>query len=205
MSYCLWHHGLQHTGIPVHHQLPEHAQTYFHQVGDAIQPSHLLLLPSVFPSIMISSSESVLRIRWPKYWSFSFSISLSNEHSGLITFRNDWFDLLAVQGTFKCLLQYHSSKASIPWCSAFFIVQLSCVYMTTGKTIALTRRTFVSKVMALLFNMLSRLVIAFLPRSKASFNFMAAVTICNDFGAQENNVCHSFHFFPHLFARKWWD
>ena len=141
-----------------------------------------LLLPSIFPSIRVFSNESTLLMRWPKYWSFSFSISPSKEHPGLISLRMDWLDLLAVQGALKCLLQYHSSKASILWRSAFFIVQLSCVYMTTGKTIALTRRTFVSKVMALLFNMLSRLVIAFLPRSKASFNFMAAVTICSDFG-----------------------
>ena len=118
----------------------------------------LLLLPSTFPSIRVFSSESVLRIRWPKYWSFSFSISPSNEYSGLISFRIDWLDLLGVQGTLKSLLQHHSPKASILWHSAFFIVQLSHPYMTTGKTIALTRRTFVGKVMSLLFNMLSRLV-----------------------------------------------
>ena len=126
----------------------------------------LLLLPSIFRSIRVSSNESVLCIRWPKYWSFSFSISLSNEYSGLISFRIDWLDLLAVQGTLNSLLQHHSSKASILQCSAFFIVQISHLYMTTGKTIALTIWTFVSKVMSLLFNMLSRLVIAFLPRSK---------------------------------------
>ena len=125
----------------------------------------LLLLPSIFPSIRVFSHESVLHIRWPKYWSFSFGISPSNEYSGLISFRMDWLDLLAVQGTLKSLLQHHSSKTSILWCSAFFIVQLSHPYMTTGKTIALTRRTFVGKVMSLLFNMLSRLVITFLPRS----------------------------------------
>ena len=125
----------------------------------------LLLLPSVFPSIRVFSNESVLHIRWPKYWSFSFSIGPSNEHPGLISFRMDWLDLLAVQGTLKSLPQHHSSKASI-WRSAFFIVQLSHPYMTTGKTIALTRQTFVGKVMSLLFNMLSRLVITFLPRSK---------------------------------------
>ena len=134
--------------------------------------SHLILchplhlLPSVFPSIRVFSSESALCIRWPKYWSFSFNISPSNEHSGLISFRVDWLDLLGGQGTLKSLLQHHSSKASILLCSAFFIVQVSHPYMTTGKTIALTRRTFVVKVMSLLFNMLSRLVIAFLPRSK---------------------------------------
>ena len=126
----------------------------------------LLLLPSIFPSIRVFSNEPTLHVRWPKYWSFSFSISLSNEHPGLISFRMDWLDLLAVQGTLKSLLQHHSSKASVLWCSAFFIVQLSHPYMTTGKTIALTRWTFVGKVMSLLFNMLSRLVIAFLSRSK---------------------------------------
>ena len=126
----------------------------------------LLLLPSVFPSIRVFSNESALCMRWPRYWSFSFSISPSNEHPGLISFRMDWLDLLAVQGTLKNLLQPHSSKASILLHSAFFIVQLSHPYMTTGKTIALTRQTFVGKVMSLLFNMLSSLVIAFLPRSK---------------------------------------
>ena len=126
----------------------------------------LLLLPSIVPSIRVFSSESALHIRWPKYWGFSINISPSNEHPGLISFRMDWLDLLAVQGTLKSLLQHHNSKASILQCSAFFIVQLSHPYMTTGKTIALTRRTFVDKVMSLLFNMLSRLVITFLPRSK---------------------------------------
>ena len=126
----------------------------------------LLLLPSIFPSIRVFSNESVLHIRWPKYWSFSFSISASNEYLGLISFRMDWLYLLAVQGTLKSLLQYHSSKASILWCSAFFIVQLSHPYMTTGKTIALTRQTFGGKIMSLLFNMLSRLLKTFLPRSK---------------------------------------
>ena len=126
----------------------------------------LLLLPSIFPRIRVFSNESALHIRWPKYWSFSFNISPSNEHSGLISFRIDWLDLLAVQGTLKSLLQHHSSKASILWHSAFFIVQLSHPYMTTRKTIALTRQTFFGKVMSLLFNVLSRLVIAFLPRSK---------------------------------------
>ena len=126
----------------------------------------LLLLPSIFPSIRVFSKESVLRIRWPKCWSFSLSISPSNEHSGLISFRLDWLDLLTVQGTFKSILQHHSSKASILWHSAFFIVQLLYPYMTTGKTTALTRWTFVDKVMSLLCNMLSRLLITFLPRSK---------------------------------------
>ena len=126
----------------------------------------LLLLTSIFPSIRVFSNELALHIRWPKCWSFSFSISPSNEHPELISFRKDWLDLLAVQGTLTSLLQCHSSKASILQCSAFFIIQLSHPYMTTGKTIALTRRTFVGKVMSLLFNMLSRLVITFLPRSK---------------------------------------
>ena len=127
---------------------------------------HPLLLPSIFPSTRVFSNKSALHIRKPKYWSFSFSISPSNEYSGLISFRMDWLDLLAVQGTLKSLLQHHSSKASILWRSAFFIVQLSHPYMTTGRTIALTRWTFVDKVMSLFFNMLSRLVITFLPRSK---------------------------------------
>ena len=129
----------------------------------------LLLPPSIFPSIRVFSKESALHIRWPKYWSFSFNISPSNEHPGLISFRMDWLDLLAVQWTLKSLLQHHRSKASILWCSAFFIAQLSHPYMTTGKTIALTRQTFVEKVMSLLLNMLSRLVITFLPRSKHIF------------------------------------
>ena len=140
---------------------------------ESVMPSNQLMLcrplfltPPIFPSIRVFSNESTLCIRWPKYWSFSFSVSPSNEHPGLISFRMDWFDLLAVQGTLKSLLQHHSSKALILWCSAFFIVQLSHSYMTTGKTIVLTRQTFVGKVMSLLFNMLSRLVITFLPRSK---------------------------------------
>ena len=157
-------------GLPVHHQLLESTQTYVHRVCDAIQPSHPLSSPSppasIFPSIRVLSNESALRIRWPKYWSFSFNISPSNEHPGLISFKMDWLDLLAVQGTLKSLLQHHSSKASILWCSAFFVVQLSHLYMTTGKTISLTRWTFVGKVMPLLFNVLSRLVITFLPRSQ---------------------------------------
>ena len=157
-------------GLPVHHQLPESIQTCVRRVGDAIQPSRLLSSPSP-PALNLSqhqglSKESALRIRWRKYRSFSFSISPSNEHPGLISFRMDWLDLLAVQGTLKSLLQYHSSKASILQRSAFFIVQLLHPYMTTGKTIALTRQTFVDKVMSLLFNTLSRLAITFHPRSK---------------------------------------
>ena len=155
----------------------------------------LLLLPSIFLSIRAFSNELTLCIRWPKYWSFSFNISPSNEYPGLISFRMDWLDLLAVQGTLKSFLQHRSLKASILQCSAFFIVQLLHPYMTTGKTIALTSWTFVGKVMSLLFNMLSRFVIAFLPRSKR-LNFMAAVTICSDFGDPQNKVCHCFHCFP---------
>ena len=148
-------------GLPVHHQLPEFTQTHIHRVGDAIQPSHplssLLLLPPIPPSIRVFSNESTLRMRWPKYWSFSFSLSPSKEHPGPISFKMDWLDLLAVQGTRKSLLQHYSSKASILTCSAFFKIQLSHPYMTTGKTIALTRQTFAGKVMSLLFNKLSRL------------------------------------------------
>ena len=157
-------------GFLVHHQLLELTQTHVHRVGDAIQPSHPLSSASP-PAPNPSQNQglfqwSVLHIRWPKYWSFSFSISPFNEYSGLIFFRMDWLDLLAVQGTLKSLRQHHSSKASTLQCSAFFIVQLSHPYMTTGKTIALTRWTCVGKVISLLFNMLSGLVIAFLPRSK---------------------------------------
>ena len=156
--------------LPVHHQLLESTQTHVHWIGDAIQPSHPLLspspLPPMFPSIRVFSNESALSIRWPKYWSFSFNSSPSNEYSGLISFRMGWLDLLAVQGTLKSLLQHHSSKASILWCSAFFTVQLPHPHMTTGKTIALTKWIFVGKVISLFFNMLSRLVITFLPRSK---------------------------------------
>ena len=160
--------GCSTPGFPVHHQLPELTQTDIHWIDDASQPSHPLLSPSppAFNLIRVFSNESVLCIKWPNYWSFSFSISPSSEYSGLISFRIDWFDLLAVQGTLKSFLQHHSSKASVLQCLAFFIVQLSHPYMTTGKTIALTRQTFADKVMSLLFNMLSRLVIVFLPRSK---------------------------------------
>ena len=157
-------------GRPVHHQLLEFTQTHVHGVGDAsrhlILCRPLLLLPPIPPSIRVFSNESALHMRWPKYWSFSFSIIPSKEHPGLISFRMDWLDLFAVQGTLKSLLQHHSSKASTLQHSAVFTVQLSHPYMTTGKTIALTRWTFVGKVMSLLFNMLSRLVITFLPRSK---------------------------------------
>ena len=166
-----------------------------------MSPNHLiichplLLLPSIFPSIRAFSNESVLHIRWPKYWSFSFNINPSNEYSGLIAFRMDWLDLLAVQGTLKSLLQHHSSKASILWRSAFFIVQLSHPYITTGKTIALTRWIFVDTVMSLLFNMLSRLVITFLPKSKhllISWLQSPSAVIFKP----KNKFCHWFHCSP---------
>ena len=158
----------------------------------------LLLLPPVPPSIRVFSSESTIRMRWPKYWSFSLSISPSNEHPGLVSFRMDWLDLLAVQGTLKSLLQHHTSKASILQCSAFFTVQLSHPYMTTGKTIALTRWTFVGIVMSLLFNMLSRLVITFLPRSeRLLISWLQSPS--EVFGAKKNKVLHCFHCFPAYF------
>ena len=168
MSNYLRTQGLQHARLPCPSPTPGVWSNSWpwSQWCHPIISSSSLLLPSVFPSIRIFSNESVLHIRWPKFWSFSFSISPSKEYSGLIFFKIDWFDLLAVQGSLKSLLQHHSSKASILWCSAFFMVQLSHPYMTTGKTIALTRRTFVGKVMSLLFNMLSRLVITLLLRSK---------------------------------------
>ena len=189
-------------GFPVHHQLLEFTETHVHRVGDAIQPSHSLLSPSP-PTFNLSQhqgllNESVLRIRWPKYWSFNFSISPSNEYSGLTFFRINWLDLLTVQGTLKSLIQHHSSKASILWCSAFFTVQLSHPYMTTGKTIALTRWTFVGKVLSLLFSMLSRLVIAFLPRSKRlliSWLQLPSAVILEP----KNKVSHCFHCFPIYF------
>ena len=156
----------------------------------------LFLLLSVFPTIRVFSGEFTLHIRWPKYWSFSFSISPSNEYSGFTSLRIDWVDLLAVQGTLKSLLQHHSSKASILRRSAFFTVQLSHPYMTTGKAIDLTRQTFVGKVMSLLFNMLVWVYHSFSSKKQVSFNFMAAVTICSDLGTQENKICHCLHCFP---------
>ena len=187
-------------GFPVYHKLPEIAQTHVHPVGDAIQTSHPLSSPSPpafnLSSIRVFSNELVRHIRWPKYWSFSFSISPSNECSGLISFRMDWFDLLAVEGTLKSLLQHHSSKASVLWHSAFFLVQLSHPYMTTGKTIALTRRTFVGKVMSLLFNTLTSLVIAFLSRSKRLLISWLQSPSSVILGAPQNKVCHCFHCFP---------
>ena len=165
----------------------------------------LLLLPSIFRNIRVFSNESALHIRWPKYW--SFSISPSNEYSRQISFRMDWLDLLAVQGTLKSLLQHHSSKASILLCSALFIVQLSRPYMTTGKTIALTRWTFVGKIMSLLFNMLSRLIIVFLPRRKRlliSWLQSTSAVILEHPPPQKKGLS-LFPLFPHLFAMKWWD
>ena len=170
MSNFLWTHGLQHTRLPCPSPSPRVCpssypsnQWYHPTISSSVAP--LLLLPSIFPSIRVCSNESVLRIRWPKYWSFSFSISPSNEHSGLMSFRIDWLDLLAIQGTLESL-QCHNLKVSILWHSAFFMVQLSHLNMTTRETIALTILTFVGKVMSLLFNMLSRFVIAFPPRGK---------------------------------------
>ena len=191
----VWPHGLQHARLPCPSPAPR-AYSNSMSIKSVMPSNHLLLCcplllpPSTFPSIRVFSNESVLHIRWPRYWNFSFSISPSNEYSGLISFRMYRLDLLAVQGTFKGLRQHHSSKPSILWCSAVLLVQLSHPYMTTGKMIALTRQTFVGKVMSLLLNMLSRLVITFLPRSKASFNFMATITIWSDSGAQENKICH---------------
>ena len=158
----------------------------------------LRFLASIFSSIKVFSNESVLHIRWPKYWRFSFSISPSNEYSGLISVRIDWLDLPSGQGTLKSLLQHHSSKASIFRCLAFFMVQLSHSFMTTGKTIALTRWTFVGKVMSLLFIMLSRLVIAFLPRRKLLISWLQSSSVVI-FGAQEKKVSHCFHCFPIYF------
>ena len=170
--------------------------------SESVMPSNylilchpLLLFPSFFLSIKVFSSESALWIMWPKYWSFSFNISPSSEYSGLMSFRMDWLDLLAVQGTLESLLQHHSPKASILWRLASFTVQLSHPYMTTGKTIAFTRQTFVGNVMSLFFNMLSSLIIAFLPRSKHLLISWLQSTICSDFGAPKNKVCHCFHCF----------
>ena len=168
MYDSLWPHDCSTPGFPVYHQLPEFSQTHVHWLMPSIHLilcSLLFLLPSIFPSIRVFLNKSVLHSRWPKDWSFSFNISPSNEYSGLISFMTDWLDLPAVQRTLKSLLQHQSSKASILRHTAFFIVQLSHSYMTTGKTTPLTRQTFAGTVMSLLFNMLSRLVIAFLPRS----------------------------------------
>ena len=177
----------------------------------AIPSSHLilcrplLLLPPIPPSIRVFSNESTLCMRWPKYWSFSFNISPFNEHPGLISFRMIWLDLLAVQRTLKSLLQHHSSKASSLQCSAFFRVQLSHPYMTIGKTIALTRWTIVGKVMSLLFNMLSRLVITFLPRSKRLLISWLQSPSAVILELPKTKVSHCFPLFPYLYPMKWWD
>ena len=190
-------------GLPVHHQLPEFTQTHVHRVGDAIQPSHPLLSPSL-PAPNPSQHQGL--IRWvsslhqvAKVLEYSFSISPSNEHPGLISFRMDWLDLLAVQGTLKSLLQHHSSKASILRHSAFLTVQLSHPYMTTGKTVALTRLTFVGKVMSLLLNMLSRLVITFLPRHKRLLISWLQSPSAVILEPPQNKVSHCFHYFPIYF------
>ena len=193
-------------GLPVHHQLPETTQTHIHCVSDAIQPSHPLPCRSP-PALNPSQHKGLFKWvnsshRWPKYWSFSFSISPSNEYPGLISFRLDWLDLLAVQGTLKSLLQHHSSKAPILLLSAFFIVQLSHPHLTTGKTIALTRQTFVNKVVSLHFNMLSRLAVTFLPRSKhllISRLLSPSIVILEPRKIKSATVS----LFPHLFAMKW--
>ena len=190
-------------GLPVHHQLPEFTQTHVYRVSDAIQPSHPLSSLSP-PAPNPSQHQSFFQwvnssTRWPKYWSFSFSIIPSKEIPGLISFRMDWLDLLAVQGTVKSLLQHQSSKASILWRSAFFTVQLSHPYMTTGKTIALTRRTFVGKVLSLLLNMLSRLVITFLPRSKRLLISWLKSPSAVILEPPKIKVWHCFHCFPIYF------
>ena len=199
VSNSLRPHESQHPGLPVHHQLLEFTQTHVRWVGDAIQPSHPLssplLLPPIPPNIRVFSNESTLRMSWPKYFSFSFSISPSNEHPALISFRMDWLDLLAVQGTCKSLLQHHTSKASILWRSAFFTVQLSHPYMTTGKAIALARWTFVVKIMSLLFNMLSRWLITFLPRSKRLLISWLQSPAAVILEPPQNKVWHCFHCF----------
>ena len=207
MSDSLWPHCLQHTRLPCPSPVPEFTQTLVHWASDAIQPSCPLSSPSP-PAFNLSQRQGFFQwvsssYQGPNYWSFSFSISPSNEYSGLISFWMDWLDLLAVQGILKSLLQHHSSKASVHQCSAFFIVQLSHPYMATGKTIALTRWTFVGKVLSLL------LICClgchnFSSKEQVSFNFMAVVTICSDFGAPQNKICHCFPF-PCLFAMKWWD
>ena len=198
VSDSLWPHGLQHTRPPCPSPTPG---VYSNSCPSSrwCHPTicHPLLLPtSIFPSIRVFSKESVLHIRWPKYWNFSFSISPSNEYSGLISFRMDSLDLLVVHGTLKSLLQHHSSKASVLWCSALFIVQLSHPYMTIEKTIALTRHTYVGKVMSLLFNMLSRLVITFLPRNKCLLISWLQSPPAVILEHKKNKVCHCFHCFP---------
>ena len=209
MSDPLWPHESQHARPPC--PSPTRSLLKLMRIKSVMPSSHLILccpllhLPSFPPSIRVFSNESTLRMTWPKYWSFSFSISFSNEHPGLISFRMEWLDLLAVQGTLKSLLQHHSSKASIFRCSAFFTVQLSHPYMATGKTIALTRRTFVSKVMSLLFNSLSRLVITFLPRSKRLLISRLQLPSAVILQLKKNKSLTLFPLSPHLFPMRWWD
>ena len=209
VSNSLRPHELQHARPPCSSPTPG-AYPNSCPLSRWCHPNHLtlcrslLLLPSIFPSIRVLSNESALRISWPKYWSFSFNISPSNEHPGLISFRMDWLDLLAVQWTLKSLLQHHSSKASILQHSAFFIVQLSHPYITTGKTIALTRWTFVDKEMSLLFNMLPRLVITFLLKSKHLLISWLQSPCPVTLEPPKNEVGHYFYSFP-LFAMKWWN
>ena len=205
VSNSLQPHGLQHTRLPCPSPSPGICSNSC-PLSQWCHSNHLilchpLLLPSIFPSIRAFSNESALCIRWPKYWSFSFSISPSNEYSGLISFWINWLDLLAVQGTLKSLLQHHSSEASVLQGSAFFFfVQLSHLYMTTGKTIVLTRWTFAGKsIWCLCFLVRCLGFHSFPSKEQASFNFMASVTICNDFGAPKDKVCYSFHFFPICF------
>ena len=201
MSDSLRPHELQHTRPPCLSFTLSSSLLKLMSIELVMPSNHLILCrplllpPSIFPTIRVFSNESVLHIKWPKYWSFSFSISPSNEYSGLISFRLDWLDL-AVQGTLKSLLQHHSAKVSILWRSAFFIVQLSHLYMTTGKTIALTRWTFVGKVMSLLFNMLSRLIIAFLPRSKHLLISWLQSPSAVILSPPKIKACHCFHCFP---------
>ena len=199
MSESLWPHGQQHTSLSITNSWILLKLMFIKLVmpsNHIILCCSLLLLPSIFLSTWVFSNESVLHIRWPKYWSFSFSISPFNDYSGLISFRMDWLDLLAVQGTLKSLRQHHSSKAQILWHSAFFIVQFSHLYMTTGKTTALTRQIFVGKVKCLLFNMLSRLAITFLPRSKHLLISWLQSPSAVILEPPKNKVCHCFHCFP---------
>ena len=210
MSNSLWPHGLQHTRLPCPSPTPG-ACSNSCPLSLMMPSNHLvlchplLLLPSIFPSIEVFFNESALGIRWPNYWSFSFSISSSSEYSGLISFMIDWFDLPAVQGTLKNLLQHCSPKAWILRCSAFFLVQLSHLHMTTGKTTALAIWTFVDKVMSLFFNMLSRLVIAFLPNSKCLLiSWLQSLSAVILEPRKIKSVTASV-FSPHLFAMKWWD
>ena len=209
MSHSLQPHRLHHTWLPCLLLSPRVCSNAYPLCGwlpcnHLILCHPLLLLPSIFPSIRVFSNESALCIKWPKYWSFSFSISPFKEYSGLISFKINWFDLLAFQGTLRSLLQCHSWKASILQHSAFFIVQLSHPYMTTGKTITLTIGTFDSKVMSLIFNILSRLLIAFLPRGKClliSWLQSPSTVILEP----KKIKCHYFSTFPLIFAMKWWD